>query len=280
MAFLARKITPEPVKEIARELYSRAAQVAGARHACPVCGKPIWTFQRFPKFYTDNQRKFGYPYAPSQHETCNREAYLCPLCGAADRERLYALYIRDYLWPAWQGTARSMLDIAPSKSLSQFIKKLIVKSGLQVSYRTADLFMDGLDDRVDITDMQIYQDNQFDFFICSHVLEHVGEDRKALGELHRILKPAGQGILMVPIVLGIEEIDEDPSITDPAERWRRFGQHDHVRVYSKRGFLDRVSEAGFRVREHGWEYFGADVFARHGIDRQSKLYVVEKWLTR
>jgi hypothetical protein len=33
-----------------------------------------------------------------------------------------------------------------------------------------------------------------------------------------------QGILVVPIVLSIDEIDEDPSVTDVAERWRRFGQ--------------------------------------------------------
>ena len=136
--------------------------------------------------------------------------------------------------------------------------------------------MDGVDDRVDVMDMNTYGDNQFDFFICSHVLEHVVDDKKALGELYRVLKPRGQGVLMVPIVLGVEKIDEDPSITDPAERWRRFGQYDHVRLYSKRGFLDRVSEAGFRIYEHGWEYFGEDVFTRNGVNRQSKLYIVEK----
>jgi ubiquinone/menaquinone biosynthesis C-methylase UbiE len=136
--------------------------------------------------------------------------------------------------------------------------------------------MDGIDDRVDVTDMCTYADNQFDFFICSHVLEHVMDDRKALGELYRVLKPMGQGILMVPIVLGIEEIDEDPSITDDAERWRRFGQHDHVRLYSKHGFIDRVSEAGFRIHQHGWEYFGKEVFTRNGVASQSILYVVEK----
>ena len=200
----------------------------------------------------------------------------CPLCGASDRDRLYARYILDYLWPTWRGETKSILDIAPSKPLSRFIKNLIAESGFHVSYRTADLYMDGVDDRVDVMDMHAYGDNQFDFFICSHVLEHVADDRQALSELHRILKPMGQGILMVPIVLGIEEIDEDPSVTDVAERWRRFGQDDHVRLYSKPGFINRVSNAGFRVHQYGSEYFQEDVLNRNGISRQSNLYIVEK----
>ena len=107
--------------------------------------------------------------------------------------------------------------------------------------------MAGVDDKVDISNMWLYDNNQFDFFICSHVLEHVPDDHKALSELHRILKPGGTGILMVPIILGLEEIDEDPFETDESERWRRFGQHDHVRVYSKEGFLKRARDAGFFI---------------------------------
>jgi SAM-dependent methyltransferase len=153
---------------------------------------------------------------------------------------------------------------------------LLAEGGREFSYRTADLFMDAADDRVDITDMKVYPDASVDFFICSHVLEHVADDRKALGELRRILKPGGRGILVVPIVLTIDEIDEDPSVTDPAERWRRFGQGDHVRLYSKSGFLARVREAGFDVHQLGREHFGGETFERHGITEQSVLYVVEK----
>lgn len=276
MIDLAKKMLPDPLKEIMRGVYSRLAYFTGAKYHCPVCGRHVLAFNRFPRFYLDNQQKFGYPYAPSQHETCNGEAYLCPLCGASDRERFYARYILDDLWPAWQGETKSILDIAPSRPLAQFIRRLILTSGFQVSYRTADLYMDGVDDRVDITDMRLYRDNQFDFFICSHVLEHVADDRQALRELYRILKPLGRGILMVPIVLGVEDIDEDPTVTDPAERWRRFGQDDHVRLYSKAGFMNRVSGAGFQIRQYDWSCFDAEVLRRNGIARQSTLYIVEK----
>ncbi len=124
--------------------------------------------------------------------------------------------------------------------------------------------------------MGIYADGSIGFFICSHVLEHVADDRRALAELYRVLKPGRRGILVVPIVLTITEIDEDPTITDPAERWRRFGQDDHVRLYSKQGFLARVRDAGFVVHQLDRAFFGAETFARHGITQQSVLYVVEK----
>ena len=41
-------------------------------------------------------------------------------------------------------------------------------------------------------------DAAYDFVICSHVLEHVGDDRAALGELLRIAKPDGLLFLAFP----------------------------------------------------------------------------------
>src|SRR5438876_10959977 len=125
-------------------------------------------------------------------------------------------------------------------------------------------------------DLRVYDDNRFDFFICSHVLEHVLDDRKALTEMYRILKPGGKGILMVPIVLTISEIDEDPTVLDEGERWRRFGQNDHVRLYSKEGFIERVANAGFTIHQYGKEFFGEELLTRNGITLKSVLYVVEK----
>jgi SAM-dependent methyltransferase len=179
-----------------------------------------------------------------------------------------------YLQPG-EGT-RMLVQFAPSPPLSRWIRDTIKRRQLSVTYRTADLHAKGVEDQLDITDMKIYADGSVDFFVCSHVLEHVREDRKALRELFRVLRPGGQGILLVPIVLGVEEIDEDPAVTDPRERWRRFGQDDHVRLYSKRGYLERVREAGFVVHELDVQHFGAGCFERYGIAPQSVLYVVER----
>jgi SAM-dependent methyltransferase len=272
---LVKKHLPEALKKRSKTLQASTISL-GAKYHCPVCNRRTKCFQPLPEFYFNNAKQHGYRYAFEQTETLNVNNYKCPLCGASDRDRLYALYIHDYLANATKDRAIKILDFAPSAPFSRFIRYMIAQSGQTAFYRTADLRMKGVDNLVDITDMRLYDDNQFNFFICSHILEHVSDDKKALRELYRILKPRGRGILMAPIILGLAQIDEDPSVIDESERWRRFGQYDHVRLYAKDGFIMRVKEAGFSIYQYGKEYFGEKLFARSGISNQSILYVVEK----
>jgi len=57
---------------------------------------------------------------------------------------------------------------------------------------------------------------------------------------------------------------------------KRFGQDDHVRLYSKDGFVSRLCETGFNVNQYDIVFFGAENFRTHGIMDRSVLYVVEK----
>ena len=84
--------------------------------------------------------------------------------------------------------------------------------------------------------------------ICNHLLEHVDDDLRALGEFSRILRPGGWGILLSPVDRSRAETFEDDSISDPAERTRIFGQYDHRRIYG-RDYGDRLRRAGFTVEE-------------------------------
>ena len=221
------------------------------------------------------RKKYGRAYPAGSGETCNIAAYECPHCGESDRSRLYALYIKE--WISRQDASQNglFLDFAPSKGLSGLIQQLIREQMPLVEYKTADLMMNGVDFRLDICNMPEIADKSVDFFLCSHILEHVPDDRAALRELKRILKPDGEGILMVPIILGLDKIDEDPTVTDVAERWYRFGQNDHVRAYNREGFLERVRETGFEVLELDKRYFGRFTFWRHRIAQRSVLYVVK-----
>jgi SAM-dependent methyltransferase len=270
-----KKYIPLVLKQHARKL-QKQVRLINAQHYCPVCETRVISFLPLPAFCSENQRKYGFPFDASDAETCNETAYLCPSCDASDRDRLYALFLGGYITNLESGTPVQIVDFAPSEPLSAFIRRLIKSSGKDIQYRTADLLAENVDDRVDISDLRSYESDQFAFFICSHVLEHVPDDRRALSELHRILKPGGRGILMVPIIMSLEQIDEDPEVEDEGERWRRFGQFDHVRLYSKSGFLDRVREAGFEVSELDKEFFGAELFNQTGISSQSILYIVEK----
>ena len=270
-----KKYIPLILKKRAHAL-QKQVKLINARHYCPVCESRVISFLPLPEFFRENQQKYGFPFQTNDAETCNEASYLCPSCGASDRDRLYALFLGDYIANLESTAPVHIVDFAPSEPLSAFIRRIIKSSGKDIRYRTADLLAENVDDRVDITDLRSYESDQFTFFICSHVLEHVPDDGKAIRELHRILKPGGKGILMVPIILSIEEIDEDPEVNDEGERWRRFGQFDHVRLYSKSGFLKRVREAGFEVSELSKEFFGEKLFNQTGINSQSILYVVEK----
>lgn len=139
-----------------------------------------------------------------------------------------------------------------------------------------DLMRDDVDDRLDITDMHIYTEGQFDFIICSHVLEHIPDDIAAMKELYRVLKKGGKGIVMVPINMQLESTMEDPACTDEALRWKYFFQDDHVRMYSKKDFISRLSAVGFTVEQLGIDYFSKEVFEKNAIWPTSVLYVVGK----
>ncbi len=246
------------------------------RYRCAICKRRVQAFTPIDPTDLETARSHGWIYTPADAETCNAHSYTCPHCAASDRDRLYALHMTRYFSSIRPNRALKVVDFAPTLPLSRFTRELVGRLPYSVSYVTADLFMDGVDDKVDIMDMAIYDDCSVDFFICSHVLEHVDDDKKALKELYRILKPKGQGILVVPIILTVADIDEDPSVTDHGERWRRFGQFDHVRLYSKQGFISRVEEAGFAIHVLGSQHFGEATFRDHGITSQSILYVVEK----
>ena len=136
--------------------------------------------------------------------------------------------------------------------------------------------MESADDKADITDLHIYNNESFDILLCSHVLEHVPNDRKAIEELFRVLKKHGLGIIMVPINLGLNKDFEDPTKTSVEDRWKYFGQDDHVRTYSKQGFVSKLEQGGFKVHQYGIDFFGMAEYERCGIHPRSILYVVSK----
>jgi len=110
---------------------------------------------------------------------------------------------------------------------------------------TADLFAEDVDVKMDICDIR-FADETFDIVYCSHVLEHVPDDRKAMREFRRVMKPQGWAILLVPIT--VQQTVEDPSIIDPKERLRLFGQEDHVRRYGL-DYVERLKISGLAVKK-------------------------------
>ena len=237
---------------------------------CPVCDSNLTEYLRMPDHYEANLDAFGFIHSSFLFETINRIQYACPKCWASDRYRLYALYLNKEF--ANINESYKVLDFAPPAAFQRYIKRKFNS----IHHRSADFLQECYDDKVDITRMDLYADNSFDFFICSHVLEHVEDDKKGMSELYRVLKPGGKGIAMVPILLSLDKDYEDPSIKTAEDKWRHYGQDDHVRMYSKPGFVNKLKDTGFKVNQLGIDYFGAEVFIKNGIHPRSVLYIVEK----
>jgi hypothetical protein len=162
---------------------------------------------------------------------------MCIHCDSLARHRFAWVYLEqktDLIY----GKKNKVLHIAPEKGFEDKLKKL-----LGVRYISADLRSPKVMVKMDITNIQ-YPDQSFDVIFCSHVLQQVQDDRKAMSELFRVLKNDGWAILLVPITANITF--EDPTITEPYERKERFGSEDHVRRYGL-DYIDRLIIAGFKV---------------------------------
>ncbi|NTU97078.1 MAG: methyltransferase domain-containing protein [Chlorobiaceae bacterium] len=163
---------------------------------------------------------------------------MCPHCRALERHRLLWLFLGKHT-DLFDGRQKKLLHIAPEFCLEPGLKKAAGKG-----YLSADLDESRAMVRMDITSID-FPDVSFDVIFCSHVLEHIEDDRKAIGEIYRVLKKNGWAILMVPVTA--DKTIENLSFATPEERLQVFGQQDHVRRYGP-DYADRLREAGFEVR--------------------------------
>lgn len=228
--------------------FLRALFYSGSGKFCPICGR---SFRRFL-----TQKEAG------------RSDAVCPYCNSLERHRFAWLFIGRNT-DIFNLAGKSFLHIAPEDCFIPAFRRSL-ESG---SYITADLHDSRADVKMDITDIE-YPEGSFDALMCSHVLEHVENDRKALSEFYRILKKGGWAILMVPVEL--EETFEDPAVTDPEKRKEVFGQEDHVRIYG-RDFKDRVARAGFATEIiRAGSFCSEDEIMKMGLLKDEEIYYCRK----
>ena len=171
---------------------------------------------------------------------------LCPQCGSSIRHRLIAAALQfpervagTFGASHLRALAGRVLHVSPEYCLGLVLRPR-ARRYLRADYIAADC-----DVRQDITRMP-FHGAPFDGVVCCDTLEHIDDDRAALAECRRVLRPGGVAILTVPQRDDDGPTIEDPSVTTDAERSARFGQSDHVRLYGS-DFGDRIAAAGFRV---------------------------------
>ncbi len=131
-------------------------------------------------------------------------------------------------------------DLQDCFSWNRFVACDLCGGGLQRSYRN----------RPDIMHIQMnlkkipFQDQAVDAAVCLNVLEHIGNDRKALGEIYRVMKPGGVACFVVPYGKGLYDY-YDASIY-------------HKRRYGRRELSGKVRAAGFQVLYEN--YIGTAVY--------------------
>ena len=258
------------MKDAFKKLLNRFKLPQLIRRNCSVCAGLGINFLPLPDFYKNEATKHGYKYF-GQGEMTALKTYSCSQCGASDRERFYAYWIDMQIQEGGFKKGAKVIHFAPEAKLSEMLQNLNFFHN-----QTADFSMKDVDYKVDITKMPEVKTGSYDFFICSHVLEHVDNDDKAIQELYRILKDGGYGILMAPIIVGLENTIEDSSKVTEEERWQYFGQNDHVRLYAHDDYIKKLEINGFMVDQLGVEYFGKKVFKELGLKETSILYIVKK----
>ena len=188
-----------------------------------------------------------------------RSEALCPQCFSLERHRLFQLLLDQGAADVLAG--RRILHFAPEG----FIRPLLEQMAQCV---TTDVAGGGISCRSSMEALP-FPDASFDAVIANHVLEHIADDRLAMREIRRVLRPDGLAILSVPLVQGWARTYEDRRISEPGARRVPFGQDDHLRYYG-RDFVDRLRQGGFAV----------DVFQldhrreiKYGLQRGEQMFI-------
>ena len=213
-------------KKAARGLNHAAALVTRG-FFCPCCRKRVARWEDWSPSYKN---------------------VVCPRCGSHPRHRLIALYF-DRFAPTLKNS--SVLHFAPEKPIRRQIvevAKEYISADLRPEGRAYEMdryefLLNEIDMQADVTELP-FPEQRFDVVVCSHVLEHVDDDAKALREIFRVLKYDGWALVQTPIDKCRATTLERPDIDTPALRLQYYHQEDHVRLYGREIFA-RFLASGF-----------------------------------
>ena len=170
----------------------------------------------------------------------NRHRAKCPKCGELERARMAMLVVNE-IYDDHKASQTDVLHISPENFLRKIFKKKYK------SYISSDLYRKDVDHQFDIEEIP-YPDNSFDLVFASHVLEYVKNDKKAINEIKRVLRPSGLAFLPVPMLhdktIDFEERPPNKRIiretgVDYFDRYREV--FTEVKVYEPSSFDEKFN---------------------------------------
>lgn len=193
-----------------------------------------------------------------------RSSAQCPGCNSLERHRLLYIYIKHKT--NFFKNKLKVLYLAPNRIFLSIFSKLA-----KIELITADLSSPLAMIKTDITNL-IFEDKSFDVILCSHVLEHVIDDKLAMRELFRVLKPNGWAIIQSPIDYALKKTIEGNKDMPANERRELFGEYDHYRIYGI-DYKDRLERAGFKVKVDNFVIdLNKNFIDLYGLDQTEKIY--------
>ena len=176
----------------------------------------------------------------------------CPHCGAKPRNRAVLWYLREIVCPKLDPRAE-VLEVGASRVAAQYHPREFVIGAPRytaIDVRTLE-FHRGLPAPhrflpMDVTRMGFPADS-YDLIICNHALPYIRDDRGALAEMYRCLKPDGMAMLDTPLLEGVTRSVADYRSQHPELDDAYFAENGDQWVYGE-DFVDRVTQTGFLVR--------------------------------
>ena len=250
ISFVLRKI-PRRYIQYVSHYFLRVIAIFyyGNNVECPIDGR---TYRKF------------LPYGRLQ----SRPNALCPSSLSLERHRLMWLFLKNKT--NLFTDKLKFLHIAPELCFMDIFKRME-----NLEYITGDIESPLAKVKMDVLKIP-FEENTFDVVFCNHVMEHVEDDIKAMSEIFRVLNPGGWAIIQSPVYPELKKTLEDPSITDPLEREKIYGQNDHMRKYG-RDYCNQLRKGGFKVTEDNYlNELGDEVRKRYALPEEEIIYFCEK----
>ena len=206
---------------------------------CIICGHKVGRFA--PLLKTEDLPEVSRKYhiiGGVLSENC-----VCPYCREWDRHRWQYYVLKNYSGILEAGEC-SVLHFAPEKSNSDLIRQ-----NRKCKYITADIEEGRGDIVADMTNLNMFGDDTFDYIIANHVIDDIADEAKAISELKRVLKNDGTIILSFPICTDITTTYEDTSLATEEEKWEILGDRHSVRLYGT-DYKERLESYGLNVKTY------------------------------